>query len=181
MLRLALAALYVSLKLVSQHRFYLSEFCIAKLALLIHFLKVSQQVASGSSVSNGLIAQFSHHHECHGNEEGKHQEPKRQLPGRRREKLQHASTRAPQFPCCRPLLNIMHIAERRSSFVVRFIIRIVVVAKALVWLIRRISLRREVGRVQSITTAAADFPRVVFPPEFSIMTRCRNRRGPPRF
>lgn len=66
MLRLVLTALYISLKLVSQHRFNLSEFCIAKLSLLIHFLKVRQQVASGLFVSNGLIAQFSHHHECHG-------------------------------------------------------------------------------------------------------------------
>jgi hypothetical protein len=93
MLRLVLTALYVSLKLVPQHRFYLSEFCVAKLSLLIHFLKVSQQVASGLSVSNGLIAQLSHHHECHGDEQGQDQEPERQLPGSCREKLQHASTR----------------------------------------------------------------------------------------
>ena len=74
MLRLVLTALYVSLKLVPQHRFYLSEFCIAKLALLIQFLEVRQQVVSGLSASNGLIAQFSHHHQGHGHKDGQYEQ-----------------------------------------------------------------------------------------------------------
>ena len=81
MLRLVLAALYVSLELVPQHRFYLSEFCFAKLALLIQFLEIRQQVVCGLSASNGLIAQFSHHHQTEGDEHGQKKEPKRQLPG----------------------------------------------------------------------------------------------------
>ena len=117
MLRLVLTALYVSLKLIPQHRFYLSEFRIAKLALLIQFLEVRQQVVSGLSASNGLIAQFSHHHESHGHHQRQDQERDRELPGCRREKLPHDSTRAPQAPDAWPLPCIMHIAGRRSSFV----------------------------------------------------------------
>ena len=80
MLRLVLAALYVSLELCPQHRFYLSEFCIAKLALLIQFLKIRQQVVCGLSASNGLIAQFSHHQQTQGDEHGQKKKTERQLP-----------------------------------------------------------------------------------------------------
>lgn len=118
MLRLVLAALYVSLELVPQHRFYLSEFRVAKLAPLIQFLEVRQQVASVLSVSNGLIAQFSHHHQRYADEQREDQKGERQLPSRRREKLQHDNH--PRFkspvPIDWPLFDIMHIAARRSSF-----------------------------------------------------------------
>ena len=89
MLRFVLAALYVSLELCPQHRFYLSEFCFAKLSLLIQFLKVRQQVASVLPVSNGLIAQFSHYHQGDGSEEGQHEQRNRKLPGRGRKKIKH--------------------------------------------------------------------------------------------
>ena len=81
MLRLVLTALYVSLKLIPQHRFYLSEFRVAKLALLIQFLEVRQQVVSGLSASNGLIAQFSHHHQADGHQHRQNEKTQRQLPG----------------------------------------------------------------------------------------------------
>ena len=119
MLRLVLTALYVSLKLVPQHRFYLSEFCFAKLSLLIQFLEVRQQVVSDSSVSNGLIAQFSHHEESHCYQQGQDHQRQDQLPGRRRAKLQnllHIATRTLQVPNFQPLSSIMHIGVRRSSF-----------------------------------------------------------------
>jgi len=113
MLRLGLTALYVSLKLVPQHRFYLSEFCIAKLALLIHFLEVRQQLVCGLSASNGLIAQFSHDQEPHGRQHGQNKQPERQLPGRGREKLKdirHAATRSRQVSVFRPLFLLCTLA-----------------------------------------------------------------------